>query len=173
MPGVGLFDPRAIWLYLVLDQFELAKRFEDFVDRLERQKVVYLVQKAAGRDKYHFNRYVHGPYSPGLAAELYRLNSPGQLEALQEEAAFYKLGSDMHDAVEACRSIVIPPIGVERPKWLELLTSMIEESQRIEESGFDELWEAVNSWKPGVFESQTAARAWDRLSESELLTGAR
>ena len=76
MPDVGLFDPRAIWLSLVLDEFELAEPFKDFVDRLERQKVVYLVQKAAGRDKYHFNPYVHGPYSPGLAAELYWLNSP-------------------------------------------------------------------------------------------------
>ncbi len=172
MPGVGLFDTRAIWLYLVLDGFELAEPFKDFVDRLERQKVVYLVQKATGRSKYHFNRYVHGPYSPGLAAELYRLNSPGQLEALQEEAAFYKLGDEMHGAVKTGRAIVNPPEGVERPKWLELLTSMIEESQRFEEYGFDDLWKAVDVWKPGVFEKRMAVSAWDRLSEYRLLTGA-
>ena len=173
MSGVGLFDLRTIWLCLVLEQFGMVKPFEDFVDRLERQKVVYLVQKAAGRTKYHFNRYVHGPYSPGLAAELYRLNSPGQLEALQEEAAFYRLGGEMHDAVGAGRMIVNPPDGVERPKWLELLTSMIEESQKFGEYGFDDLWKAVDAWKPGVFENQTAIGAWDRLSEYGLLAGTR
>ena len=173
MPDVGLFDPRAIWLSLVLDEFELAEPFKDFVDRLERQKVVYLVQKAAGRDKYHFNPYVHGPYSPGLAAELYWLNSPGQLEALQEEAAFYRLGDEMHDAVETGRMIVNPPEDVERPRWLELLTSMIEVSQKFEEYGFDDLWKEVDAWKPGIFESQTAISAWNRLSEYGLLAGAR
>jgi len=171
MPGVGLFDQRVIWLYLVLDQFGLAARFEDFVDRLERQKVVYLVQKAAGRNKYHFNRYVHGPYSPGLAAELYRLNRPGQIEALREEADFYRLGGEMRDAVETGCVIVTPPEGVERPKWLELLTSMIEESQSFEEYDFDDLWRAVNAWKPGVFDNGMAANAWKRLSEYDLLTG--
>lgn len=173
MPGVGLFDPRAIWLYLVLEEFELAKPFKDFADRLERQKVVYLVQKAAGRSKYQFNRYVHGPYSPGLATELYRLNSSEQLDSLQEEAGFYRLGHEMHNAVETGRMIANPPEGIERPAWLELLTSMIEESQKFEEYEFGDVWTAVSEWKPGVFEERTAEGAWKRLSEHGLLNGAR
>ena len=48
-----------------------------FNDRLKTQKVQYLAQVFRISPEYIYNFYIHGPYSPDLAHDLYALETKG------------------------------------------------------------------------------------------------
>lgn len=70
----------------------------DFEDRVLFQKVVYLAQTLGiGFEDYKFGWYVHGPYSPALTTEGYKIYASSEnycshqfTESEQEKIAFLK-----------------------------------------------------------------------------------
>ena len=57
---------------------------ETFEQRLKSQKVYYLAQVFGVSPAYNFNLYLRGPYSPGLAYDLFKLKENG-IEVKSEE----------------------------------------------------------------------------------------
>ena len=49
-------------------------RVSSFKERLASQKYQYLAQRLGLSVSYYYNLYLHGPYSPALAADLFRLS---------------------------------------------------------------------------------------------------
>ena len=90
---------------------------EEFDDRLQLQKLVFLARKIGYPIGYSFSWYARGPYSPSLTRMLFSANEQGQLfqtdpELTGEEASVVRrlrefLGSDVDD-----------------PRKLELLASV-------------------------------------------------
>jgi len=51
-----------------------AGKVDTFDERLKSQKVQYLAQVFAVSPAYDFSLYIHGPYSPGLANDLFTID---------------------------------------------------------------------------------------------------
>ncbi|MBX4198319.1 hypothetical protein KW782_03235 [Candidatus Parcubacteria bacterium] len=69
--------------------FSLLKRLnagkvDTFEERLRSQKVQYLAQVFSVSPAYKFNLYLRGPYSPGLANDLFKFNAERREPDLNE-----------------------------------------------------------------------------------------
>jgi uncharacterized protein YwgA len=64
---------KGVFAYFVLNQLGCG-HVNNFKERLESQKVQYIAQVFKVAPFYNYNLYIHGPYSPGLADDLYKLN---------------------------------------------------------------------------------------------------
>lgn len=68
-------------------------------NRIKCQKIIYLSSRMGISPRYSFNLYIHGPYSPGLASDLYVLSNrfaevvPAEFISEETEEAFEKLKS--------------------------------------------------------------------------------
>ncbi len=51
-----------------------AGKVNTFDERLKSQKIQYLAQVYGVSPAYNFNLYIHGPYSPGLANDLFAID---------------------------------------------------------------------------------------------------
>src|SRR3989338_10370231 len=52
-----------------------AGKVDTFANRLKSQKIQYLAQVFGVSPAYNFSLYIHGPYSPGLAHDLFTFNT--------------------------------------------------------------------------------------------------
>ena len=55
-----------------------AGKVDTFANRLKSQKIQYLAQVFGVSPAYNFSLYIHGPYSPGLAHDLFAFNGTKQ-----------------------------------------------------------------------------------------------
>lgn len=55
-----------------------AGKVDTFANRLKSQKIQYLAQVFGVSPAYNFSLYIHGPYSPGLAHDLFTFNGANQ-----------------------------------------------------------------------------------------------
>lgn len=66
-------------------------------NRIKCQKMIYLSSRLGISPRYFFNLYIHGPYSPDLASDLYELSDrfaevvPAEFISEETEEAFEKL----------------------------------------------------------------------------------
>jgi uncharacterized protein YwgA len=63
----------AVLAYSVLKKLGAGK-VSSFDERLKSQKIQYLAQVFKVSPVYPFSLYIHGPYSPGLAKDLFAMN---------------------------------------------------------------------------------------------------
>jgi len=55
-----------------------AGKVDTFANRLKSQKIQYLAQVFGVSPAYNFSLYIHGPYSPDLAHDLFTFNGANQ-----------------------------------------------------------------------------------------------
>lgn len=66
----------ALLAFCVLQRLGAGK-VDSFQDRLRSQKIQYFAQTVGISPSYSFNLYVRGPYSPGLASDLFEIKKQG------------------------------------------------------------------------------------------------
>src|SRR5271157_3965026 len=116
-------DRQQISLKLTLDALGLPLRLDSFDDRMVLQKTIYLCQFAGVHLGYRYNWYHRGPYSPELTRDAFELEA--KLATDFDETA----GSRLDDA-SIQRLMKVMPLwssrrAEERPRWLELLASVL------------------------------------------------
>ncbi len=88
-------------------------------DRISFQKTVFLLQElGALAQRFAFNWYVFGPYSPQLARAWYECVDEGKVAEFEATPAFpEKL--DAFKRLQAARVVLSPP------RWIELLACLV------------------------------------------------
>ena len=90
---------------------------EGFAARLRIQKYVLIAQHMGLDTKYGYNLYIHGPYSPDLAAEYYRLaENPNTYETESRENLPGQFRQDDFLTTVHGRDV----------RWLEVATTLID-----------------------------------------------
>lgn len=84
-----------------------------FDDRLKLQKYIFIARFLGFSHDYTFNRYLRGPYSPGLAKDYYTLPE-------LEDISFYMRDLGNFNA-EKFQDIV----GKKSPRWLEIAATIL------------------------------------------------
>lgn len=94
--------------------------------RVIAQKVMYLLQSRFGANpRWSFNWYLAGPYSPGLARELYALADDfGRVAAEAQRARLSESALARVGRVKELLSVDYEAHGLSTADWLELLTSV-------------------------------------------------
>jgi len=101
-------------------------------DRIRVQKAIYLGQAAGADLAYEYNWYLHGPYSPELANDYYKLSEAIFMKKIprdpgpQAEAQGPKLKETYTATLKSLAPIITPPENFDRPQedWLELVSSL-------------------------------------------------
>jgi uncharacterized protein YwgA len=132
---------------------------ETFDERKLLQKLVYLMKMFGVDFGFHYNWYIHGPYSPDLTRELYQIveNNPAPvreptksaIEGINALKSF--LGEDIHSSDSA-----------------ELIASIIFLKENTKGSGAseDEIVQAIKRVKP-YFSYKQIRDSWRRAIELE------
>lgn len=110
-------------LKLVLDELDIPHEIATFRDRKRVQKAIYLAQVGGADLGYRYNWYVHGPYSPSLTRDYFRLE-----EALAAEEASVPRAR-LHPKFAQLLEKVKPTLEsraaeFSQEDWLELLASV-------------------------------------------------
>jgi len=119
------------------DLKEVRDSANGFKTRFRLQKYVYFA-KFFGYDLgYDYNLYVHGPYSPGLANDYYKISeSLDKAEPANINGNYLSLLKGKDD------------------EWLELASTVLMIKHRYEKIGDDELVELTRSAKPWAAEER-------------------
>lgn len=130
---------------------------KDFEDRVLFQKVVYLAQTLGiGFEEYKFGWYVHGPYSPALTTEGYRLYTSN------ENHCTYQFTESEREKIEFLKGLFQNEI--EKRDWnrLELCASILFcwESAKSE----DELAKIIKE-KKGWYTEQEIREGIEKIKE--------
>ena len=112
-----------IVLKLVLKELGFDKKHvNNFGDRKDIQKAIYLSQRAGLRNRYRFGWYVYGPYSPDLTRAYYALAE----ENVSSEALGKRLKPTVIDNLKKVEKLILSdsrPKDLGQSDWLELLAS--------------------------------------------------
>jgi len=107
-----------------------------FDNRLKLQKYVYLARKFGFDLGYRYNLYIHGPYSPELANDYYRLNKVTKYVKISLDRKFIKL------------------IKRKSERWLELAATIVMLVERYGDIGKEMIIKLVKSNKPFATEKE-------------------
>jgi len=116
-------DRQQISLKLTLDALEFPLRLETFGERMALQKTIYLCQVAGIHLGYRYNWYLRGPYSPDLTRDAFDLNA--KQESAFDEIVGWNLDDESILRLNRIRSLWASKTAEERPRWLELLASVL------------------------------------------------
>jgi uncharacterized protein YwgA len=114
-----------------LTELGVPPRIKTLNDRIRVQKAIYLAQAAGADLGYDYNWYVHGPYSPELANDYYKLSEaifmkqiPGTDPEVHMDGP--KLKDSYTATLKSLAPIIAPPENFDRPQedWLELVSSL-------------------------------------------------
>lgn len=102
----------------------LGIRKDTFENRLIAQKKIYLLQSLGTVLGYHYNWYLHGPYSPSLTSYMY-----ANLDWMQEcDSTFakYKLSNKTEDNIRRVNELAqrSDNANLDEADWYELLASL-------------------------------------------------
>lgn len=108
--------------YLIFKKFNVSKN--TFDDRLLAQKKMYLLQEIGTNLGYHYNWYLHGPYSPSLTTYIY--NNLDWMENSSSEFKEYKLSQETMDNIQKVLDLanMSKPAELSEASWYELLASL-------------------------------------------------
>jgi uncharacterized protein YwgA len=116
-------DRQQIGLKLTLDTLGLPLCLDTFANRMVIQKTIYLCQLGGVHLGYRYNWYLRGPYSPDLTRDAF------DLRAKQNSGFDETTGSNLDEAsiqkLEKISSLWRDKPEAERPRWLELLASVL------------------------------------------------
>ncbi len=116
-------DRQQIGLKLTLDALGLPLCLGTFDDRMALQKVIYLCQAAGVHLGYDYNWYLRGPYSPDLTRDAFALRAKQQSHL--DETAGWNLDRESIRNLDRIKPIWQTKPETERPRWLELLASLV------------------------------------------------
>jgi len=116
-------DRQQISLKLTLDALGVPLRLDSFDDRMVLQKTIYLCQRAGVYLGYRYNWYLRGPYSPDLTRDAFELHAK-QTSGF-DEAVGWKLDGASIERLNRVSSLWKSRREDERPRWLELLASVL------------------------------------------------
>ena len=143
-------------------------------DRIELQKLVYLVQECLLHKGmtlgYTFTWYVHGPYSPALARDYFALDSPDDPIQPVELA-----GEDVASVLRQVRELAgSRPDNLDTADWLELLASLhyyLTRTRRRDAGEDTEIETGFRRHKPKAeFTDNNIGQALDALKQAGLPT---
>jgi hypothetical protein len=116
-------DRQQIGLKLTLDALGFPLRLETFDERMAIQKKIYLCQAAGIHLGYRYNWYLRGPYSPDLTRDAFDLKAKS--ESASDEIEGSKLDDESILRLNRIRPSWASRPEAERPRWLELLASVL------------------------------------------------
>ena len=116
-------DRQQIGLKLTLDALGLALRLDSFQDRMALQKMIYLCQQAGVHLGYRYNWYLRGPYSPDLTRDAFDLKA--KRESGFDDTTGWNLDEASLQKLKVLRPLWEARPESERPRWLELLASVL------------------------------------------------
>ncbi len=131
-------------------------------DRLNLQKLTYILQKAGLNFGYRFTWYVKGPYSPPLASDAFDYEERGIKENIELSQTEQKIAENLKNKFGD---------GVTNPDKLELYASLLflSSTESISLSDEERLSERLVSLKPW-FEKEQAKQAIRKLRDSGLFS---
>jgi uncharacterized protein YwgA len=116
-------DRQQIGLKLTLDALPLPLCLDTFDDRMAIQKAIYLCQEAGVHLGYRYTWYLRGPYSPALTRDAFALRA-GQNSGFDETAG-WNLDEESIRKLEKIKPLWRNKPQADRPRWLELLASVL------------------------------------------------
>jgi hypothetical protein len=124
-PALGKpeMDRQQISLKLTLDALNVPLRLDSFADRMTLQKMIYLCQQAGVHLGYRYNWYLRGPYSPDLTRDAFDLKA--RQGSGFDDTAGWNLDATSLQRLEKVRPLWESRSPAERPRWLELLASVL------------------------------------------------
>jgi len=140
-----------------LKRLGIKPKLETFGERKLLQKLVYLLQVSGVRLNFHYNWYLHGPYSPSLTRTLYEIVESGSLP--HEELS----NSDIA-RIDKLRSFLGEDIN--SPDRLELLVSIhyLRERARTIGASDAEVTTLIQNAKP-YFSQKELEESWQKSTE--------
>jgi hypothetical protein len=110
-----------IALGLTLKAADISISVDSFHERLSVQKAVYLLEQSGLDLGYTFGWYIRGPYSRGLAHDLYTVVDSGP-----EEINKHRLTDASREKIKKVSNLWVDKAAkAYPPKWLELLASVV------------------------------------------------
>lgn len=116
-------DRQQISLRLTLDALGLPLRLDSFAERMALQKTIYLCQQAGVHLGYRYNWYLRGPYSPQLTRDAYELKA--EQGSGFDDTTGWNLDAASLQKLQKIRPLWQSRPEPERPRWLELLASVL------------------------------------------------
>ena len=140
---------------LVFQQLGIHK--DNFNDRLIAQKKIYLLQVLGIDLGYHYNWYLHGPYSPSLTNYMYA--NWDWMQESDEILSPYKLSARANDSVQRVNKLAqqSEQADLGEAAWYELLASLhyiYQNSKSWAVQGINEVFEKLRQYKPQYSEEQ-------------------
>ncbi|MCX5643902.1 MAG: hypothetical protein NTZ17_04340 [Phycisphaerae bacterium] len=115
-------DRQQIALKLAADGLGLDFKIKSFQDRSILQKVMYLVQAARVHMGYHYQWYLHGPYSPSLARDEFAVTT--ELAQDYDESEGWTLDEQSKATLGKLRRLAEAQDRADLARKLELLASV-------------------------------------------------
>jgi hypothetical protein len=115
-------DRQQIALKLAADGLGLDFKIGSFQDRLILQKAVYLVQAAGVHLGYHYQWYLHGPYSPSLTRDEFAVAT--ELAQDYDESKGWTLDEESKKRLKNLQGLVRFENPADFARKLELLASV-------------------------------------------------
>lgn len=134
---------------------------QKYEHRLMLQKIVYLIQKAEGRQEYLFSWYLKGPYSGGLTSDYFNVIDK------QKTAGEIKLTTKEEAIVKSLRKNFAEYVIDE--KGLELLGSLVFVILDMNVKQKNAAIEKLHSLKPW-FSNEEIAEVYDKVKKSSLVS---
>jgi uncharacterized protein YwgA len=116
-------DRQQMGIKLTLDAIEEPLSLDSFNERMAIQKMVYLCQVAGVHLGYRYTWYLRGPYSPDLTRDAFSLQA--SLNSGFDETSGSKLDSESVRKLERIKPLWRAKPMADRPRWLELLASLL------------------------------------------------
>jgi hypothetical protein len=116
-------DRQQIGLKLTLDALGIPLCLDAFDDRMVLQKTIYLCQVGGVHLGYRYNWYLRGPYSPALTRDAFELRA--QVKSEFDETSGSKLDEESIRRLGKISRLWRVKPRAERPRWLELLASVL------------------------------------------------
>jgi len=132
----ALMDRRQTGVKLVLDGLGLGFKIGAFFERLILQKAIYLAQAGGINLGYHYQWYLHGPYSPALTRDAFSMQL--EITAGMDDSGRWVLDDASRNRVGQLRRLIPDqPDPMARARKLELLASVYFLIDRKQVSGRD------------------------------------
>lgn len=157
-------------LYVIMREFRFD--FSDYESEFESrklfQKMVYLTQILGLDFGYDYNLYLHGPYSPGLTEDGYKIIN--YLDQIEEKSRDVSLNDEGDELKNKFNTILdkTKELDMNTVDWLELLTTLhyLKENISFTNTDKDEIINKLIKLKP-QFEGNTEAinLAWDIIED--------
>lgn len=162
-----------IILNMYLTKLGVPPRIKTIDDRKRVQKAIYLAQAAGADLSYDYNWYKHGPYSPELANDYYKLSEaillnkiPANADASNSEGVTLK--DSYVEKLQSLDPLIRRPDNFPRKQedWLELVSSL-HFLQRKKRMNLEAARKMIEKEKPQLLEYVDQAQ--ERLQTMKLL----